>query len=313
MLKRNELNDEAKRLQEEHAYEENGHVLTSNSAIFYADASREYALFKAAISGKENDSDTVSAAKRPVVAALTRYNDEQRMIRLEQLSAMTGKDAMRSYLDTQCVKGFDLKNVKDEGWKLVETTTVELLAYDFISEICSADLNGILDACCIFVDNVAKNEFGEDAAISRKSMSDSYIAMRKRMGWEISKGEKQTNKKLAAQLTEICNMISFKTSPVMQNADVKFIKFFVISARSKANEVGRFIVRNDATIVEAIFRAMYTRKNNKPYKWQNQNNSGNSARTVAANGDMAESSKLEEFSGRVEAEAGEITLGTPEK
>lgn len=313
MLKRNDLNAEAKRLQAEHGYEKDGKQLTDNSAIFLADANREFVIFKAAISGKENDTDVVSAAKRPVSAAISRYNDEQRMIRLEQLSALTGREAMRSYLDTQCVKGFELKNSKEEGWKLAETTTVELLAYDFISEICSADLNGILDACCIFVDNVAKNEFGEDAAISRKSLSDSYVAMRKRMGWELPKDKKQTNKKLAEQLTEICNMVSFKTAPTMLNADVKFIKFFVISARSKANEAGKFVVRNDSTIVEAVFRAMYTRKNNKPYQWQNQSNSGNSARTVGANADMAESPKLEEFNARVEAEAGPVTLGTPEK
>ena len=100
----------------------------------------------------------------------------------------------------------------------------------------------------------------------------------------------------------------------MQTTDVKFIKFFVINAKSKANEAGKFVIRNDATIVKAIFRAMYTRHNKLPYDWQTQNGSDkNAARTSAANKDMAESSQTTEFSPKVEAEAGPVTLGTAEK
>lgn len=315
MLTRTELDAKAKELQEKYAYKDGERVLSGNSEIFHADIARTYAIFLEAIKGNEANNDIVIPAKRPVETAVGHYNDEQRMVRLEQLEGMSGKDAMRSYLENQCVKGFELKKDKDSGnWIVAGTDAVELKAFDFVSTICSADLNGILDACCIFVDNVAKNEFGEDAAISRKSLHESYIEMRKRKDWTLPKDKKATNKFLAAQLTEICNMISFKTAPVMQNADVKFIKFFVISARSKANEEGRFVVRNDSTIVEAIFRAMWTRQNGKPYKWQNQNGADkNPAKSSAPNKDMAENSKTGEFGPAVEAEAGPVTLGTPEK
>lgn len=312
MLTRTELNESAKKLQEKYAFKDGERTLSANTEIFHANIGREYAIFAEFVKVVRTE-DEIAAAKKPVNNAIGLYNDEQRMIRLEQMQEMSHKDAMRSYLDNQCVKGFQLKQNKEKQWEVSATDAVELDAYDFVCAICSADLNGILDACCIFVDNVAKYEFGEDAAVSRKSLHESYIDLRKRKNWTLPKDAKSVPKALAAQLTEICNMISCKTAPKMQTTDVKFIKFFIINAKSKANEAGKFVIRNDATIVNAIFRAMYTRHNKLPYEWQNQNGSDkNAARTSAPNKDMAESGKSEEFSGRVEAEAGEITLGTPE-
>lgn len=312
IMTRVELNETAKKLQEKHAFKDGDRVLSTNSEIFHANIGREFATFADFLKIPRTD-DEVTGAKKPVMSAIALYNDEQKMTRLEQMQEMTHKDAMSSYLDNQCVKGFQLKQNKDKQWEVSATDAVELEAYDFVCAICSADLNGILDACCIFVDNVAKYEFGDDAAVSRKSLHDSYIDLRKRKGWTLPKDAKSVPKALAAQLTEICNMISCKTAPKMQTTDVKFIKFFIINAKSKANEAGKFVIRNDATIVNAIFRAMYTRHNKLPYEWQNQNGSDkNAARTSSANRDMAESGQSEEFTGRVEAEAGPVTLGTPE-
>lgn len=312
IMTRIELNETAKKLQEKHAFKDGDRVLSTNSEIFHANIGREFATFADFLKTPRTD-DEVAGAKKPVMSAIALYNDEQKMTRLEQMQEMTHKDAMSSYLDNQCVKGFQLKQNKDKQWEVSATDAVELEAYDFVCAICSADLNGILDACCIFVDNVAKYEFGDDAAVSRKSLHDSYIDLRKRRGWTLPKDVKSVPKALAAQLTEICNMISCKTAPKMQTTDVKFIKFFIINAKSKANEAGKFVIRNDATIVNAIFRAMYTRHNKLPYEWQNQNGSDkNAARTSSANRDMAESGQSEEFTGRVEAEAGPVTLGTPE-
>ena len=312
MLDRKTLNETAKNLADKHVFKDGDRVLSANAEVFHANIGREYALFTEYLKITRSEEE-ISTAKKPVNTAINLYNDEMRMVRLEQLQEMTHKDAMRSYLDNQCVKGFQLKLDKNSGWVVTATDAVELDAYDFVSAICSADLNGILDACCIFVDNVAKYEFGDDAAVSRKSLHESYIDLRKRKGWTLPKDVKSVPKALAAQLTEICQMISCKTAPKMQTTDVKFIKFFIINAKSKANEAGKFVIRNDATIVNAIFRAMYTRHNKLPYEWQNQTGADkNAARTVAANKDMAENSKSEEFTGRVEAEAGEITLGTPE-
>lgn len=313
MMTRVELNQTAENLAKKYAFKDGERVLSANSEIFHANIGREFALFSDFLKVTRTE-DEVAAAKKPVTAAIGLYNDEQRMLRLEQLQDMTHKDAMRSYLDNQCVKGFQLKQEKNSGWQVSGTDAVELDAYDFVSAICSADLNGILDACCIFVDNVAKYEFGDDAAVSRKSLHESYIDLRKRKGWTLPKEAKSVPKALAAQLTEICNMISCKTAPKMQTTDVKFIKFFIINAKSKANEAGKFVIRNDATIVNAIFRAMYTRHNKLPYDWQNQNGADkNAARTVAPNKDMAESGQSGEFKPVAQPEAGEIVLGTAEK
>lgn len=315
IMTRIELNETAKKLQEKHVFKDGDRTLSGNSEIFHANIGREFATFADFMKVARTD-DEVASAKKPVSNAIALYNDEQRMLRLEQMQEMTHKDAMRSYLDNQCVKGFALKQNKEKQWEVSATDAVELEAYDFVCGICSADLNGILDACCIFVDNVAKYEFGDDAAVSRKSLHDSYIDLRKRKNWTLPKDAKSVPKALAAQLTEICNMISCKTAPKMQTTDVKFIKFFIINAKSKANEAGKFVIRNDATIVNAIFRAMYTRHNKLPYEWQNQTGADkNAARTSGANKDMAESGKSEDFSGRVEAE-GEtptVTLGEAEK
>lgn len=312
MLTRIELNETAKKLQEKHVFKDGERTLSTNPEIFHANIGREFATFTEFLKVTRTE-DEIAGAKKPVVSAIALYNDEQRMIRLEQLQDMTHKDAMRSYLDNQCVKGFQLKQNKEKQWEVQATDAIELEAYDFVCGICSADLNGILDACCIFVDNVAKYEFGDDAAVSRKSLHDSYIELRKRKNWTLPKEAKSVPKALAAQLTEICNMISCKTAPKMQTTDVKFIKFFIINAKSKANEAGKFVIRNDATIVNAIFRAMYTRHNKLPYDWQNQNGADkNAARSSAPNKDMAENSKSEEFGTKVEAEAGPVTLGTSE-
>lgn len=312
IMTRVELNETAKKLQEKHVFKDGDRTLSANAEIFHANIGREFATFADFMKVARTD-DEVASAKKPVVNAISLYNDEQRMTRLEQMQEMTHREAMTSYLDNQCVKGFILKQNKEKQWEVSGTDAVELDAYDFVCAICSADLNGILDACCIFVDNVAKHEFGEDASVSRKSLHDSYIDLRKRKGWTLPKDVKSVPKALAAQLTEICNMISCKTAPKMQTTDVKFIKFFIINAKSKANEAGKFVIRNDATIVNAIFRAMYTRHNKLAYEWQNQNGSDkNAARTAAANKDMAESGKTEEFGPKVEAEASPVTLGTPE-
>lgn len=313
MKKRVELNEQAVKLMKSHAFTDgNGKALTLNADIFRADVAREFTIFAEFVRVPRSEKEVVSA-KAPVLDAISWYNDEMRMQRIEQLKALPGKTAMLTYLDNQCVKGLSMKQNKDKSWEFGDCDTVELTPYDCISEICGAELDGIINCCCIFVDNVAKNEFGEDSQISRRGAHESYIAIRKAKGWELPKDKKLHDKELAAQLTEVCNMISYKQAPAMKKADVKFVKFFVMGARRKANEAGEFVVRNDSTIVNAVFGALYTRKNGKPYSWQNKSGyDKNPAHGVGANTTMAESNKAEEFTGRVEAEAGEITLGTPE-
>lgn len=314
MLKRTALNEKAESLMKSHAFKSNeGETLTANADIFHAEVARTFATFTEFLKGNPGDKE-VAIAKSPVVDAIATYNDEMRMQRIEQLKAIPGREAMLSYLENQCVKGLALKQNKEGQWNFEGVDNVELTAYDFICEICDKELTGIIESCCIFVDNIAKNEFGDDANISRRGAHQSYIDLRDRKGWTLPKDKKLQPKELARQLTEVCNMISFKQAPTMLNCDVKFVKFFVIEARSKANEAGSFGIRNDSTIVNAVFRALYTRKNNKPYSWQNKAGyDKNPAKSSQPNKDMADNSNAAEFKPNAEPEAGEITLGTASK
>lgn len=314
MMNRNALNETAANIQTMyHFMDENLEELTNNAAIFSAHVARELTLFREYVSTPRTTAE-ITSAKSPVNTAIEQYNDEQRMRRIEELQKIPGKDAMKSYLENQCVSGLQLEQDKNVGWKVSNTDSVELKAYDFISAICSEELPAIIDACCIFVDNLAKVEFGETANVSRNGLHESYVALRKRKNWELPKDKKASNKFLSKQMTEICNMISFKIAPEMLAADVKYVKFSVVGTKSAANKAGSFVVRNDETIVNGMFRAMYTRYNSLDYEWQNKTGyDSKPARSVSANESMAENSNASEFSKKEEPAAGAVvTIGTAE-
>lgn len=313
MLERTTQNKLAEELMEKHGFQDkDGNPLSDNSAIFYAEVCRCNAVFREFIASGERSVKEVSEAKSPVTDAIDNYNNEQLLIRLEHFEALPGKKAMEEYLSTQCVAGLKHTMDKNLGWHIKTDEPVALPAYDFIRTVCKLEYKNIVDACCIFVDNVAKNEFGDDACLSRNSMHQSYIDIRKRKGWELSDDKKKTPKELAAQLTELCNMISFGMAPNMQKMDVKYIKFSAIQGKSTANKSGKFVVKGYTTIVDAVFRALYTRKNKLAYDWDNKlYDTGTAAQTaVVANKDMAESNGN---TGKDGTEAGPVTMGTPEK
>ena len=325
MLDRNTQNTLAGELMAKHAFvDKDGVALTGNLNIFRAEVARQVAIFRekvnaaAADAAGVGDAKAVSAivaavvadAKVPVMESIGNYNNESRLLMLEHYESIPAKEAMGLYIKNQCVEGLDFAQDKNMGWCFKEVKTVTLSAYDVVKTICKTELNGIVDACCIFVDNVAKNEFGNGTEISRNGLHQSYKDMRKRKGWEPSKDGKVSDAALAKQLTEICNMITFGKAPTMKRADVQFIKFFVIRAKSQANKAGKFTVRNDATIVDAIFRAIYTRKNDLAYEWSNELYDVKVAAktSVKDNKDMGEHIAPEND----HTNGGPVTLGTPE-
>lgn len=309
MMNREQLNENAKTLME--AYEISG----TNAEVFKTNISKEYAKFCDFIKVERTD-DEVKEARKPVDAAISLYNDEMRMQRLEQLEDMKPKDAQISYLENQCVKGLKFRLDKKSGqWNVDPDDAVELDAYDFISTMCSADLNGILDAACIFADNIAKMVIGTDgAAISKKSMSKGYLELRERKGWTIDDVKKLTYTKLAEQMNEVCSVISFGVAPKMRSSDVKFVQYSVIGTKSEANKNGRFVLREEKTILRAMFRAMYTRYHNGVYEFQMQaRGAGNAPLTTAPNKAMAENPMLPEFKPEKDPKAGTVTLGEAAK
>ena len=303
---RETLNKTAENLRMEHAYE------GDNTAVFHSNIAGEVAKFNEYVKTPRTEEETIAALK-PVKDAVALYNDEMRMLRLEELEGMKAKEAVAEYLRTQCVKGFAVKNDKKEGgWKVQATDKVEVDAYDFVSTICTADLNGIIDAACIFVDNVARWQFKTDGAyITRDALSKEYVSLRERKNWDIDI-KKENLSTLAAQMTEICQTISFGVAPKMINPDVKYVMFSVIGTKNVADAAGRFVIRDEKTVVRAMFRAMWTRYNKKAYEFQTQTRAKDAPLTFAANKAMSESSQSEEFHSAPTAEGGEVTLGTAE-
>lgn len=281
----------------------------TNGEILHAYIGAEYAKFAQFVKSAQHSDEEIQAALEPVRHAVNVYNDEMRVERLEQFEDMKPKEAMAEYLRTQCVAGFKVVNDKELGFVVDPDEAVELDAYDFISTICPVGLNGILDAVCIFADNLARFSIKDESGfISKKSLSSGYIEMRKRMGWDIPV-EEMSMGKLAVQMDEICRLISFGVAPKMQSTDVKYVDRAVIVAKSKADKAGAFQTRDERTILRHVFRAIYTRYHKLPYDWQNDTRGEDKAPlTSEANKAMAENPKSAEFSPEKLPKAGPVTV-----
>lgn len=249
--------------------------------------------------------EEITLALTPVRNAISFINDEIRQERLEALAKMSYRDAFLDYLRTQCVKGYRVKTNGDD-MELDAEATVSLDAYDFISALCSADLNGVIDACCIFVDNVARFAISDSAAISKNSMHQTYVDLRKRKGWDLDKS-KLSKTVLAAQMTEVAKMISCGVAPKMLNADVTYIMHGVIQAKDEADAAGKFVKRDERTVVRYVFRALYTRYNNLAYDFQDTTRATKGALGMKNNKAMAEAP----ISKDAVPEAGAVTVTEP--
>lgn len=251
--------------------------------------------------------DEINIALTPVRNAISFINDEIRQERLEALAKMPYRDAFLDYLRTQCVKGYRVATTKDGNYELDSEASVYLDAYDFISTLCSADLNGIIDACCIFVDNVARFAISDAAAVSKNSLHQTYIDLRKRKGWDVEKS-KLSKTVLAEQMTEIAKMISCGVAPKMLNADVTYVMHGVIQSKDEADAAGKFVKRDERTVVRFVFRALYTRYNNLAYDFQDTTRATKGALCVKANKAMAEAPAEKDAT----PEAGKVTVTTGE-
>lgn len=273
------------------------HLNASKSVaeIFSANIYHKFEKFVEIVESGADD-DTVTAAKKPVNSAIALYHDEMRMERLEQLKSMDSAEADLEYLRTQCVPGLKLEKSKDNEWSVVDTVkkdgkevpyVVPLSAFDFINYVHRTEMNCIKNACVIFADNIVRSELGKDAGISRKGMSQSYINLRDRMGWNITGATGKD--KLAEQLTEIFHFMMRGVEFKAIKADVKFVKAAILQGVDKPDQAGSYILHNEETIVNIVFRAGYTRINNLPYSFQNKTNSGNKkVYGETENKDMAE-------------------------
>lgn len=253
--------------------------------VFEKHLSAEWAKF-IQYTDEPRTEDEMAVAILPVRNAVSICNDEYLNERLEELGAMTHRDAILDYLRTQCVPGWRVKP-SESGFDLESGASVYLDAYDVINTICSADLGSVIDACCIFADNVARFVVSDSTSISKNSMHQTYLDLRSRKGWDMAKAQMSKNS-LAKQMTEICKFISCGVSPEMHKSDVTFVMHGIIQAKDKADSAGAMVKRDERTIVRYIFRAMYTRYNQLAYEFQDTTRASKGALTVKNNKEMAE-------------------------
>lgn len=284
----------------------------TDAEVLRQHADGELAIYKNYVAdGTRTQSETL-AAMAPVKDACGLYNDLMRWQRLDVLATLKPKDAFKEMLSTQCVTGIKVGSNKDTGVE-IQKADVAISAYDFYKELFSLELQPIEDMCCIFADNVAKFVTGkDDAHMTKDSMHQTYVKMRDDKGWNLS-AEELNYSTLARQLSEIAKVISFGTCEKMINADVKYVQYGTIGTKDQANKAGSFVIRAESTIINLIFRAIYTRVNGKAYDFQIQTNATKGAQTVKANAAMAESVKNAEFAPNATPDAGSVEVVEPKK
>ena len=329
MFKRDELNKEAAAIVEKYGLvDDKGNALSDNGEIFKENIRREIRAYLDYCKESGHSDNDKAIARRYVTAALRWYNDEMRVQRLEQLKDMGCKLALISYIGTQRTTGLKLVEDKKEGTMSYDRDpAIELAPVDFYEHMLSADLPYIQDMCCIFADNAAKKKIhdegkdGTKVMVTKNSMSEDYQKLREKLDWKFDKPADITNNKLANHLNEIVGLLCFLTPAErkskkwlikMINPDVYYIatSMFETNAAKKgsSDKAGEFIMRDEMTVIRAIFRAMYTRYNKLSYSFQNQTNGEKAARVYGANKDMAEPP----VKPAEPADGGPVTLGTPE-
>lgn len=276
------------------------------------------AFLKREANGEITDENR-QAALRPVSDACTAFSDWKRLERLADLKAMTEKDAAAAYLADRTVPGM-VSEYGEEGLKL-NRAPVTLDAIDYFDTMVGPLRNNIMDAICIFADNVARMFVHDDGArISKASAHATYIQMRKDKGWDWPVDgpaeERLSWNKLAGQMTTIVRWIYGKDMPEMHKADAKFVGQTLLGTngndKNAGNKTGEYTIREEKVIIRAVTMAVVTHLKDKPYTVTNKTRLGSgdkSALSKEANKAMAESGRAEEFQPPKATPAGEVTIG----
>lgn len=237
--------------------------------VFKVNIDVSFAEFTKYVGSGEHTDAEITAASVPVKDAISIYNDLMRVERLESLQPLGYDAAVAEYLRSQCVTGFALKNDSKNGWAVAVKKDVEVTAWDFLWAMMPTEAKGVTLACCVWMDNFSKVVFNDasKSITSPKASPAAYKDMRKRMGWELHDISKSGKGLLLNQLNELIQRM-FHVETNMIRADLKFIEYSIFTSKSKGDSAGSFVMRNEETAVNAIFRALYTRVNKLPYNFQ---------------------------------------------
>ena len=206
---------------------------------------------------------------------------------VDSLAAMPVKEAWEKYLTDQTIKGYRAKLNQKEGRYTLEQTAYYLAPYNAMETLLMpAELNGVTDAVCIFMDNIITLKAkGDGLHLSKKSLDASYLDLKKRMGWSGAK----SNKELEAQAQTVLKYIFGKDSTMkLIGPDLRYLYESVSTTQDKANEAGGYKGVSIQTFCNKFFRAVYTRKNNLAYAFQIDKSMSGKALTIGENKDMAE-------------------------
>ena len=237
--------------------------------VFRANIDVNFAEFAKYIGSGEHTDAEITAAATPVKDAIGIYNDEMRVERLEALEPLGYDAAVAEYLRSQCVTGLAMTNDAKNGWQVSVKKDVEISAWDFLWHMAPTEAKGVTLACCVWMDNFSKVVFNDvnKSITASKASPAAYKDMRKRMGWELRDISKSGKGLLLNQLNELVQRM-FHVEANMIRADLKFIEYAIFTSKSKGDSAGSFVMRNEETAVNAIFRALYTRVNKLPYSFQ---------------------------------------------
>lgn len=244
----------------------------SDSALdlLHVVAVRSVAALNAAVSADTPTAKAVAAATEQANVAVNNYNAVVYNERLTQWSTMPDAEAYSAYMEDQTVAGLTIKT-NDTGAYYLSERPVVVSAYDWIKVRRPEELKGLLDTCVVFADNCArlKVKNTEDAhLITRAVLPAHYAEVRDRLGWDVPE-DKLSRTVLKTQLnTLVSRMLPRGVELTMLGSDFRFVYDSLFQTVNKANSAGRYQTRNNETILNYVFRAMYTRYNKLPYEWQ---------------------------------------------
>lgn len=285
--------------------------------LLYNNVDSHLANYKAYIAEPGRTAVEVSAAFAPVKSAANLYNALMKWHRLDILGAMKPADSFADFLSTQCVTGIKVEmNKKTGAWEIVDDESVCISPSDYYANLYKSSMPLFEDMVCIFADNVyrmaVKAKGIDDDAITKFTADDihqTFLDIRDRLGWTIDTDKLSWNA-MSRQLNELAGTLSFGYTKAAEikliNCDCKYVGFGLIATKNKANQNGGFIVRKTSTIIDLIFRAIYTRNNGEAYSTEIQTGGKNQAQTVKANKSMSESSKNAQFAKNATPEAGPV-------
>lgn len=241
------------------------------------------------------DAETVLKAVADAHKYVTAYNTYYILEQLNVYKTSEWSFTFNDYLHQQTTNGLKIEET-DGGYERKEAK-LPISFYDVLAVGAGADFEGVLNAARILADNIARNITQDDTAyITRPRMAKTYRDLRERLGWT-----KTSNNQLAAQLNELVNnFITPKGTDEIKmiNADVKYLKVALLDAKNSINAAGGYKLKNDETILNFVFRAIYTRRNSLAYEFQRCSTSEKKSRGSAKNAEQTTVKAPEEESAK---------------